>query len=47
MRLIEFNMLTRTRACSKKKQGENVKSPVASPHDCHAVKEETVSNKYL
>lgn len=47
MRLIEFNALVRTRACRQKNQREDVDSPVASPHDCHAVKEETISNKYL
>ena len=47
MRLIEFNALVRTRACRQKNQREDVNSPVASPHDCHAVKEEAISNKYL
>jgi len=47
VRLIEFNALVRTRACRQKNQREDVNSPVASPHDCHAVKEETISNKYL
>lgn len=47
VRLIEFNNLIRTHACDQESQRENVNSPVAPPHDCHAVEEEGISNEYL
>ena len=37
----------RIRACDQKNQGKNVNSTVAPPHDCHALKKESISNKYL
>ena len=47
MQLIEFNSFVRTHACGQENQRKNVKSPVASPHDCHAIEEESISNEYL
>ena len=47
MRLIEFKISMPTNACDQKNQREHVNSRVAPPHDCHAVEEESVPNKYL
>ena len=47
VRLIEFDNLIHTHGGDQENQGEDVKSPVAPPHDCHAVKEEGISNDDL